>query len=192
MYLRMDWQKIAGLVAALAFLLVGSEMALGFAAGAPICEVSTLPLQEMSPVLADPPPSGWTLRSGRAAHVSGQPLRLRIQHDDPSKRLRGVLVWAKAGPSTGAGQFLLPAGGLYQFIPAPAQCGEWAFSHTSPAPKSQPELTFLWMPPSGGTAILRAFLIEDCGQPEGCRAWQALTPVLVMPEAIFIGDFEQD
>lgn len=186
----MHWHK-AGWSLALALLFTGSGEAVAFAAGAPICEVATLPLTEMSPVLVDPPPSGWSLRSARAAHVAGQPLRFRVQHADPNKRLRGVLIWAKSGPSTGAGQFLVPSSGLYQHIPAPAQCGEWAMSHSSPNPKTQAELQFDWLPPSSGTVIVRAFLIEDCGLPEGCRAWQALTPVLVVPEAVYIGDFEE-
>jgi len=184
---RTEWAALL-----LAFLAACPSETRAFAAGAPICEVSSLPLMEMSPVLADPAPSGWSVRSARAAHVFGQPLRLRVHHENPGKRLRGVLIWAKSGPSTGAGQFALPDGGMYQFIPAPAECGEWALSHSSPNPKTQSELQFQWLPPAGGTAIVRAFLIEDCGLPQGCRAHQALTPVLVLPEAVFIGDFEAD
>jgi hypothetical protein len=49
-------------------------------------------------------------------------------------------------------------------------------------------LVFDWTPPaSGGAVILRAFLIEDCGQPAGgCRSHQALSPVTVPVEALFV------
>lgn len=176
---------VVGLIGALA-----SPGLLAFAAGAPICEVNTLPLMEMSPTLADPAPTGWSLRSTRPSYVNGHAVSIRVHHADAKKRVRGVLIWAKSGPFTGAGNFLLPASALYQFIPAPADCSQWALSHTSPAAKSLPDLQFQWLPPAGGTVILRAFLIEDCGQPQGCRAYQALTPVLVLQEALFVDGLE--
>jgi hypothetical protein len=93
-----------------------------------------------------------------------------------------------SGPSSSAGRFALDRAGLYQHIPAPAQGGQWALSQTSTAVKSQPDLVFDWTPPaSGGTVILRAFLIEDCGQPAGgCRSHQALSPVTVPVEALCV------
>lgn len=163
-----------------------------FSLGSPICEVNSLPLVEMSPTLADPPPTGWSIEV-RPWYVPGQSQSVRIRNLDPAREVRGVLLWAKSGPSTGAGSFALDRAGRYQHIPAPAPCGQWALSHTSAAVKSQSDLVFDWTPPaSGGTVILRAFLIEDCGQPSGgCRSHQALTPVTVLVEALFVDGFEQ-
>jgi len=162
-----------------------------FAAGAPICEVNTLPLTEMSPTLANPAPTGWTLVAERVVYVPGQAIRLNIRNNNPAKLARGILIWSKSGPSVGAGQFLLEAKGMFQVIPAPAQCGEWAISHVDSTPKTQSQLQFDWMPPVQGTVIVRAFIIEDCAQPMGgCRAHQALTPVLVLQPALFVDGFE--
>lgn len=173
------------------FIALAPAVLEAFSLGSPICEVNSLPLVEMSPTLADPPPTGWTI-DVRPWYVPGQGQQLRIRNLDPGREVRGVLLWAKSGPSSGAGSFALDRAGRYQHIPAPAQCGEWALSHTSAAVKSQPDLVFDWTPPaSGGTVILRAFLIEDCGQPSGgCRSHQALTPVTVLAEALFVDGFE--
>ncbi len=157
--------------------------------GAPICEVNTLPLVEMSSTLASPPPSGWLLQS-RAWYQPGQPQTLLIRNSvDALKRVRGVLIWAKASQFSGAGSFAL--GPLYQYIPAPAECGQWAISHNSATPKIQSELEFTWTAPESGTPILRAFLIEDCGLASGdCRSYQALTPVKALYEAVFVDGLE--
>ena len=161
-----------------------------FSLGAPICEVTSLPLVEMSPTLASPAPSGWVLDL-RAYYYPGQAQTIRVRNSNPLKRARGVLVWAKAGPVAGAGHFSVPSGGLYQFIPAPADCGEWAISHNSPAPKTQSELAFEWTAPNSGTPIVRAFIIEDCGLASGdCRPYQALTPVRALYEAVFVDGME--
>ncbi len=110
---------------------------------------------------------------------------------DALKRVRGVLIWAKASQFTGAGSFAV--GPLYQYIPAPAVCGEWALSHNSATPKTQAELEFTWTAPESGTPILRAFLIEDCGLASGdCRSHQALTPVKVLYEAVFVDGLEDE
>lgn len=157
-----------------------------FAAGAPICEVNTLPLSEMSPVLADPAPSGWFLESSSAFYYPGTPLQVRVRNANNSKRVRGAMLWAKASPTVGIGSFALPPGKLFQYIPAPAQCAQWAISHNSSVPKAQSDLRFAWSATDGvGTVVLRAFLIEDCGLPSGCRAHQALTPVLILQAGIF-------
>jgi len=169
--------------------LLFAPAARAFSAGAPICEVNTLPLLEMSSTLAVPAPSGWRLETDRGFYQADRPLALRIRNANSSKQVRGVLLFAKSGPSTGVGRFALPSL-AFQFIPAPAECGEWAISHTSPTPKSQSELQFQWSAPPSGTVILRAFLIEDCQQPSGCRDQQALTPVLILQEALFADDFE--
>ena len=162
-----------------------------FSLGSPICEVNTLPLVEMSPTLADPPPTGWSIEV-RPWYVPGQSQTLRIRNLDPLRQVRGVLIWAKSGPNSGAGSFALDGAGLYQHIPAPASCGQWALSHTSAAVKAQSDLVFDWTAPeSGGTVILRAFLIEDCGQPSGgCRSHQALTELAVLAEALYVDGFE--
>lgn len=161
-----------------------------FSLGAPICEVNTLPLVEMSSTLASPPPTGWVLQS-RPYYQPGQPQTLRISNRvDALKRVRGVLIWAKAGQFTGAGSFAV--GPLYQHIPAPAVCGQWALSHNSATPKTQAELEFTWTAPESGTPILRAFLIEDCGLASGdCRSYQALTPVKALYEAVFVDGMEE-
>ena len=176
---------------ALSLLFAIPNAALAFSAGAPICEVNTLPLLDMSPTLAVPAPTGWYLESDRLTYQADRPLALRIRNTDGEKQVRGVLLFAKSGPNIGAGHFTLPISGAFQYIPAPAECGEWAISHSSPAVKSQGELQFDWSAPSSGTVIVRAFLIEDCMQPSGgCRDQQALTPVLVLQEALFVDGFE--
>lgn len=161
-----------------------------FSLGAPICEVNTLPLVEMSSTLASPPPAGWVLQS-RPYYQPGQPQTLRVRNTvDALRRVRGVLIWAKAGQFTGAGSF--SPGSLYQYIPAPAVCGEWAISHNSATPKTQAELEFTWTAPQSDTPLLlRAFLIEECGLPSGdCRSYQALTPIKVLNEAVFVDGME--
>jgi hypothetical protein len=172
-------------------LATGAGTASAFSQGAPVCEVNSLPLVEMSPTLASPAPSGWALAASTATYVPGRALRVHILQPDSAKRARGVLLFAKSGPSSGVGNFALPSG-LYQYIPAPAECGEWALSHTSATPKSVDELQWDYsIPAAAGTVILRAFLIEDCGLAGGaCRDQQALTPVLVLYEAIQVDGFE--
>jgi len=176
--------------AALAATLAGFAIPAGaFSLGAPICEVHTLPLVEMSSTLASPPPTGWVLQT-RAWYQPGQPQTVRVRNSvDALRRVRGVLIWAKAGQFTGAGSFA--AGPLYQYIPAPAVCGQWALSHNSATPKTQADLEFIWTAPESGTPILRAFLIEDCGLASGdCRSHQALTPVKALYEAVFVDGLE--
>lgn len=187
------WRNAASASLLLATLaLLPQRQADAFAAGSPICEVQTLPLVEMSPTLADPPPFGWSLQIPVSAYVPGRPLPLRIRHPDPGKRVRGVLLFAKSGPFSGAGSFSLPPQG-YQYIPAPAQCGQWAISHSDSDPKEQAELLFEWTGQAQGTVILRAFLIEDCALPSGgCRDQQALTEVVVLLEALFVDGFESE
>lgn len=178
-------------MAALAATLAAfSSPAGAFSLGAPICEVNTLPLVEMSSTLASPPPTGWVLQT-RAWYQPGQPQTLRVRNSvDAQRRVRGVLIWAKTGQFTGAGSFAV--GPLYQHIPAPAVCGEWALSHNSPTSKTQAELEFTWTAPESGTPILRAFLIEDCGLASGdCRSYQALTPVRALYEAVFVDGLEE-
>lgn len=162
----------------------------GFSLGAPICEVNTLPLVEMSPTLASPPPSGWSLAIDRPYFSPGTPLRVRVRHDNPLKQARGVLIWAKRSQFQGAGRFELPSSGAFQYIPAPAACGEWALSHVDATPKSLDELQFDWIP--GSTpAILRAFVIEECFLPSGgCRGHQALTPIVFLEEGVHVDGFE--
>lgn len=173
-----------------ATLAACSSPAGAFSLGAPICEVNTLPLVEMSSTLASPPPTGWVLQS-RPWYQPGQPQTLRIRNTvDAQRRVRGVLIWAKASQFTGAGSFT--PGPLYQYIPAPAECGQWAISHNSATPKIQSELEFTWTAPESGTPILRAFLIEDCGLASGnCRSHQALTPVRALYEAVFVDGLEE-
>lgn len=163
--------------------------ALAFSQGAPICEVNTLPLIEMSPTLANPAPEGWTLVVPERFAL-GRPLLIQLRNADPTRRARGVLLWAKSGPATGAGSFALPGNGRWQHIPAPANCGLWAISHTDNQPKLQSELSFEWVSVEYSSAILRAFVIEDCSAPQGCRDQQALTPITLVQPALFFDGFE--
>jgi len=176
---------------ALSLLFAIPNAALAFSAGAPICEVNTLPLLDMSPTLAVPAPTGWYLESDRLTYQADRSLELRIRNANGSKQVRGVLLFAKSGPNSGAGRFTLPISGAFQYIPKAQECGEWAISHTSASPKPQTQLQFNWSAPPSGTVIVRAFLIEDCPQPSGgCRDQQALTPVLILQEALFVDGFE--
>ncbi len=179
-------------LASLAGLLVTVSAPLSaFSLGAPICEVNTLPLEPMSPTLASPPPAGWRLETARPIYVTGRPVTVRVRHPQPQQTALGVLIWAKRDFSVGSGSFVVD-GGLYQHVPLPAECGQWAATHTSPVPKSLDDLTFSWLPGHGGEVILRAFLIENCGTPGSCRGHQALTPVVVMRPALFFDGFETE
>lgn len=177
----------SALVLAAACLLPLS--AFGNSQGSPICEVNSLPLVPMSPTLANPPPQGWTLQAP-PRHFPGRPVQLRLQHPDPMRRARGVLIWAKASATLGAGAFALPANGRWAYIPAPADCGTWALSHTDSQPKTLDQLAFEWTGDPGTGAILRAFVIEDCSHPAGCRDQQALTPIVFIEAGVFADGFE--
>lgn len=177
------------LLTGLGLLTFASTPVRAFSQGSPICEVNTLPLVEMSPTLADPPPQGWVLQ-GPMRFVPGSPITIRIAHPDPTRRVRGVLLWARSGPFQGAGRFEVGDGSRWQYIPAPADCGEWAVSHVDAQPKPQSTLSFQWRADASLPTILRAFLVEDCSAPEGCRDQQALTPVLQLQPALFVDGFE--
>lgn len=162
--------------------------AAAFSQGSPICEVLQLPLVEMSPTLAQPPPTGWQLTSDSMAYQAGEPITLRIVHAQP-KSVRGVLLWSKQSPQLGSGQFLVNANGPWQHIPPPAPCGQWALSHRNALPKPQSELHFQWLPDGADQTLFRAFIIEDCGLTD-CRAHQALTSFLVLERALYRNGFE--
>ena len=174
-----------------ALLLCLCAPAWGFSQGSPVCEVNSLPLVEMSPTLADPPPVGWTLQAP-LRYVPGTPITVALRHPDPGRRVRGVLLWARSGPLQGAGRFDTGSGDLWQYIPAAAGCGQWAISHVDATPKAQTLLRFRWTADAALPTILRAFLIEDCSAAQGCRDQQALTPVLQLQPALFIDGFEAD
>jgi len=164
--------------------------ATAFSQGSPICEVNNLPLVEMSPTLANPPPDGWFLDVRRSEYMPGRPVRVKVANADPERRARGVLLWARAQVG-GGGQFLVDTD-LFQYVPAPASCGLWAVTHTSAEPKPLDELGFWWLPPDDGSILLRAFIIEDCDAPQGCRDQQALTPLLVMTPTLYFNGFETE
>jgi hypothetical protein len=170
-------------------ILSWSSVCTAFSGGSPVCEVNSLPLQPMSPVLADPPPIGWGMRASSLGFSPGRPIEFQVFNTDPNRRARGVLIWAKAGPQAGSGRFLVPSK-LFQYLPAFANCGEWALSHTSSAPKPQSDLLFTWEPPASGSAFVRAFIIDDCQAPNGCRAHQALTEPLILEPVLFLDGFE--
>ncbi|MEM9305052.1 MAG: reeler domain-containing protein [Pseudomonadota bacterium] len=181
--------------APLSIMLLAASLVCGDASanarGSPVCEVDRLPLAPMSPVLASPPPTGWRLELDEPRYFPGELLTVRVVNADPERLVRGVLLWAKLGGSTGAGSFVLPDGERYQYIPAPAQCETWAISHTDATPRTQDELVFEWQPPERGSVIIRAFLIEECGAPPGgCRSSQALTPILSISGGLFRSGFE--
>lgn len=170
-------------------LLLLAPIAGAFSFGSPICEVETLPLVPMSPTLSNPPPTGWLLQADDQGFSDDRPLRLAILHPDPSRRTRGVLLWAKSGPDQGAGAFGFDSS-LYQGLSA-VGCGGWALTHTSAVPKSQQQMRFTWSPgPDDVQVLFRAFLIEDCGLPAGCRDHQALTVPVIVERVLFRSGFE--
>lgn len=165
-----------------------STPVVAFSQGSPICEVQQLPLVEMSPVLAQPPPTGWRLEVDRLAYVPGSRIRVRIVNALP-KSVRGVLLWARQSPQSGSGEFLFAPAGPWQLIPPPAACSAWSITHRNAQPKAQSELVFDWKAGDASHTLIRAFLIEDCGNTD-CRAHQALTPILVLERALHIDGFE--
>lgn len=171
--------------------ILGAGPAHAFSLGAPICEVQALPLAPMSPTLASPAPTGWQLRIDAPRYIPGRPVRVAVTNTDLAQRARGVLLWAKSGPVTGFGSFVVD-NALWQHLPGSANCGEWAITHTSNAAKPLDQLHFEWIAPAAASAsvLFRAFVIEDCDDPQGCRSYQALTPVTVLQAGLFFDDFE--
>jgi hypothetical protein len=179
-------------------LLVSAPAAHAFSSGSPVCEVNTLPLVPMSPVLISPPPTGWRVEVAEPRFFAGRLTRVRVVNSDPAKRARGVLLFAKSGPLTGAGGFVLPSPsplfGFIPFVPG-SDCGQWAVTHLSAEPKTQSQLVFDWAPePTLDLLVaLRAFVIEDClPSAGGCRGAQALTEVTELVPTVFFGDFEAE
>ena len=184
-----------------AMLLVVVSMAMApgvaraFSFASPICEVAQLPLLEMSSTLSNPPPSGWTVNASQPAFEAGGTLTLQVRNIDPQRRARGIVIWTKSGSTTGFGRFAIPANDLFQYVPPPAFCQQWSLTHTNGLPKDQADLRFAWTAPlesPAGAVIARAFIIEDCvpDPKAGCRSYQAITPFLLMPEAMFLDGFE--
>lgn len=178
-------------------LAVVHPPAFGFSSGSPVCEVNALPFVPMSPVLIEPPPEGWRVVVDDPRFHEGRVTTVRLVNPDPSKRARGVLLFAKSGPLTGAGRFLLPSPsplfGFIPFVPG-SDCGEWAVTHLDAVPKTQAQIVFHWRPePMPATLVaMRAFLIEDCQPaPGGCRGAQALTDVAGLVPTLFFDDFEE-
>lgn len=167
-----------------------------FSGGSTVCEVNQLPLLEMASVLRQPPPTGWTLRVDSDAWYPGAMRRFRIEHVDPARRVRGVLLWVKGsvfGTPVGAGRFLDPGvGSRFQWVGG--GCGQWSLTHRDAQPKTQSELLFAWQAPAApapADLVVRAFLIEDCDPLPGvCRDAQALTDFLALREVVFAEGFE--
>jgi Reeler domain len=159
--------------------------------GSPVCEVASIPFAPMSSVIGSPEPVGWTLASTARVYRPGDAITVRIVNTDPTKRVRGALIWAKFDDFSPAGIFQVGPGNLWQYIPPGpnAQCAQASISHTSSAPKAQSELVFSWTPPAQGDVRMRAYLIEDC-LLSSCRSFQALTQVLALPEAFLLSGFE--
>lgn len=176
--------------------LLCSTQARAFSSGSTVCEVDALPFAPMASVLRQPAPAGWRLRSEADSWYPGALRRLRLEHPDPTRRARGVLVWVKGnsfGSPVGAGQFLdLGVSDLYQF--SLASCDQWSLTQRDAQPKTQDQLLFAWQAPmAGGLGFLaaRAFVIEDCSAfSGGCRDAQALTEIVSLREVVFAEGFE--
>jgi hypothetical protein len=170
-----------------------------FSSGSTVCEVNALPFAPMASVLRQPAPSGWSLTVDSDAWYPGAIRRFRVQHTDPARRARGVLVWVKGnsfGTPVGTGRFLdLGVIDRFRFAGAfEGECGEWAVTHRDAQPKPQSELLFAWQAPlvaPPANLVARAFVIEDCDpQPGGCRDAQALSGFLALREVLFAEGFE--
>jgi hypothetical protein len=173
--------------------------AAAFSTGSVVCEVNQLPFAPMASVVSPVPTPQWRLEVQNNSWNRGQVVTLRLVHDDPARRARGVLLWVKGskfGTPVGAGSFEdTVASSLWQFVSAmpPENCGQWAVTHESAEPKSQSFMVFTWRPPAEnlGIMVARAFVVEDCAPgPGGCRGAQALTPFLVLPETLLSDGFE--
>ncbi len=178
-------------LAVITALLAQPAAAAAFSQGSPICEVAQLPLVEMSPTLASPPPAGWRLEIARPVFMTGRPVRVRVVNAEVGRRALGVLAWARDATLQGAGSWQFDPE-RFQTVPPPAGCGDWAITHRDAQSKPQDQLVFRWLPAAESEVILRAFLIEDCGMPGACRAHQALTPVVALRPALFFDSFEDD
>lgn len=179
--------------------LLAPASAGAFSSGSTVCEVNVLPFTPMASVLRQPAPSGWRLRVDAAAWYPGAIRRFRIEHPDPQRRVRGVLLWvmgSRFGMPVGAGRFLdLGVSDRYRFSGSVSgDCGEWSLTHRDAAPRAQSELQFAWQAPdlpAPDGLVARAFLIEDCDpQPGACRDAQALTVFLPLREVVFAEGFE--
>lgn len=185
-----------GLLAVLLLGVVCMPAAQAFSSGSTVCEVDSLPFAPMAGVLRQPPPQGWRLRIDADAWHPGALRTLRLEHPDPARRARGVLLWTKAsshGSPVGAGQFLdMGVSDLYQFTLA--SCGAWSVTQRNALPKAQANMLFAWQAPTSpglGFLIARAFVIEDCSEfSGGCRDAQALTELVFLREALFFEGFE--
>lgn len=173
--------------------------AAAFSSGSTVCEVNALPFTPMASVLRQPPPAGWQVRIDNDAWYPDAIRRIRIEHPDPSRQVRGVLLWVKGnsfGTPVGAGRFLgLGVDDRYRFSGAfDGECAEWSLTHRDATPRTQSALLFAWQAPGGVTPqglVVRAFVIEDCDlQPGVCRDAQALTAFLPLREVVFAEGFE--
>lgn len=196
----METSKV-GFLLFVAVLLLAPLQSPAFSGGSPVCEVNLLPLVPMSPVLRDPPPVGWFLSVPERRWYAGREIDVRLVNADPQRRARGALLWAKSGPLTGAGEFVLPdvvppAVPRFGYItPSPGNaCDQWSVSHVDSQPKTQAQLVFRWRAPSNlqdPFIGMRAFVIDDCRPtPGGCRGAQALTDFIDLVPTLFFDDFE--
>jgi hypothetical protein len=180
-------------------LLLQATGAWAFSSGSIVCEVNQLPFAPMASVVSPVPPPQWQLVAERDYWYPGQVQTLRLVHDDPARRARGVLLWVKGasfGTPVGAGSFVdtVPSS-LWQFVAAmpPADCAQWAITHESAEPKDQSLLQFTWRAPADvqGTLVARAFVIDDCAPAAGgCRGAQALTAFVPLRETLYADGFE--
>ncbi len=170
-----------------------------FSSGSVVCEVNQLPFAPMASVVSPVPPPQWRLVAEHDYWYPGQMQSLRLVHDDPARRARGVLLWVKGssfGTPVGAGSFVdTVASSLWQFVAAmpPEDCAQWAITHESADPKDQSALVFAWRAPDEGlgSLVARAFVIDDCNPDAGgCRGAQALTPFVPMRETLFTDGYE--
>ncbi len=188
-----------GRAASILITLLHVPAAAAFSSGAIVCEVNQLPFVPMASVVAPVPPPQWRLVAARDYWYPGQVQVLRLVHDDPARRARGVLLWVKGssfGTPVGAGSFAdTVVSSLWQYVAAmpPENCGQWAVTHESAAPKMQSSLVFTWRAPAEalGNLVARAFVIDDCAPtPGGCRGAQALTDLVPLRETLYADGFE--
>ena len=125
-----------------------------------------------------PSPNGWTL-SVAGSYASDSILSVSLSNTSPSKRYRGLLLWATNPSGVQVGSWTLPLD-----YKVPSGCSAASLSHSSGSSKSQRSFSFTPPAPGGGSLTFQAVVNEECGAAS-CRASHAFTDSVSTTETTF-------